>query len=286
MRIPSISLEGKVALVTGARRGIGRDTALVLAEAGADVAVCDLVADNGELTAVENEIKKIGRRALSYRCDVKDKTIVNRMVQDVADKFGRIDILVNNAGIGDPGGPTEPEMSQEREKKGQEFMAQLMAGRTGISLYEETAFEKVLENNLRSVLVCSRAVADYMIKHKQGSIINVSSVAAYFRGSEAFSPYSISKRGIVMLTEGLAVDLARHNIRVNAIAPGGIETEMMRDVWSHPELLKWVEPKMLLGNKLIKPVECAYVILFLVSDLAHYITGQTVTIDAGYSIAP
>ena len=89
-----------------------------------------------------------------------------------------------------------------------------------------------------------------------------------------------------MITEGLAVDLAKHNIRVNAIAPGGIETEMMRDIWARPELLKWIESKMLLGNKLIKPVECAHLILFLVSDLARYITGQTVVIDAGFTISP
>lgn len=286
MSIPNLSLAGQVAVVTGARRGIGKDTALVLAEAGADVAVCDLVADNGELTAVESEIKKMGRRAMACRCDVRDKTNVDNMVRGIADAFGRIDILVNNAGIGDPVGPTEPEMWQDREKKAQDFMAQLMAGKPGISLYEEKTFEIVLETNLRSVLVCSRAVVDYMIKNKRGCIVNVASTTAYSKGAEAFSPYSISKRGIVMLTEGLAVDLARHNIRVNAIAPGGIETEMMRDIWARPELLKLIEAKMLLGNKLIKPVECAHLILFLVSDMARYITGQTVMIDAGLTISP
>jgi len=286
MSIPNLSLAGQVAIVTGARRGIGKDTALVLAEAGADVAVCDLVADNGELTAVENEIKKMGRRALAYRCDVKDKTSVNNMAQGVADSFGRIDILVNNAGISEPQGPTEPEMWSEREKKAQDIMSQIISGKPGISLYDENNFERVLETNLRSVLVCSRAVVEHMIKNKRGCIVNVSSTTAYSKGAEAFSPYSISKRGIVMLTEGLAVDLARHNIRVNAIAPGGIETEMMRDIWARPELLKWIEAKMLLGNKLIKPVECAHLILFLVSDLAHYITGQTVVIDAGLTISP
>jgi NAD(P)-dependent dehydrogenase (short-subunit alcohol dehydrogenase family) len=161
-----------------------------------------------------------------------------------------------------------------------------MTGKPGITFFEESGFEKVLETNLRGVLLCSRAVAEPMSANNRGCIVNVTSVAAYFRGSQALSAYSISKRGIVMATEGLAVDLARFNIRVNAIAPGGIETEMMRDVWARPQALQYTETKMLLGHKLLKPVECGYLVLFLVSDLSRYITGQTIAIDAGYSVAP
>jgi len=285
MSIPSVSLAGQVAIVTGARRGIGKETALVLAEAGADVVICDLVADNGELAAVENDIKKLGRNALACRCDVADSSSVEDVVQKTLSQFGKIDILVNNAGISLPQGPAEPEKFEERQKQGEAVMQHLMAGKPGISLYKESEWDKILETNLKSVLVFSRAVADVMIKNCKGCIVNVSSTTAYSKGGEAMSPYSISKRGIVMITEGLAVDFARNNIRVNAIAPGGIETEMMREVWARPELLAWIEPRMLLGGKLIKPVECAYLVLFLVSDLSRYITGQTVIIDAGFTLA-
>jgi NAD(P)-dependent dehydrogenase (short-subunit alcohol dehydrogenase family) len=216
---------------------------------------------------------------------VTDKTIVASVVQKAVDKFGKIDILVNNAGISMPEGPAEPEKFEERQKRGQATIEQLMAGKPGISLYDESGWDKILQTNLKSVLVFSRAVAETMIKNHKGCIVNLSSTTAYSKGGEAFSPYSISKRGIVMITEGLAVDLAKHNIRVNAIAPGGIETEMMRDIWARPELLAWIEPRMLLSGKLIKPVECAYLILFLVSDLSRYITGQTVIIDAGFTLA-
>ena len=167
----------------------------------------------------------------------------------------------------------------------QERMAEFMNAKSMISHYDEERFEKILETNLRSVLVCSRAVSDVMIKNNRGCIINLSSVQAFDRGAPANSPYSISKRGILMITEGLAVDLARYNIRVNAIAPGGIVTEMMRDFMSRPEILKMLESRMLLGSKLISAETCGHLILFLVSDMAKYITGQTIVIDAGLSLA-
>jgi len=285
VRIPGLSLEGRVAIVTGARRGIGKETALVLAEAGADIAACDLVADSGELAAVADEIRQMGRRALTCGCDVRDRKNVANMVQNVADKFGKIDILVNNAGIGSPEGPTEPDTWAEREKDMLERMAH-RGEQPMVNMYNEENWDAILGTNLRSVLLCTQAVTDAMVKNGRGAIANVSSVMAYSRGGAALSAYSVSKRGIVMLTEGLAADLAKYNIRVNAIAPGGIETEMMRYVWAYPERLQGLESKMLLGGKLLKPVTCAHLILFLVSDMAMYITGQTVSIDGGLMLAP
>ena len=285
MRIPSLSLNAQVAIVTGARRGIGKEAALVLAEAGADVAVCDLVADSGELAATTDEIKKMGRRGLSCACDVRDKASIRNMVNTVADRFGRVDILVNNAGIGSGEGPSEPGTWAQHEKEIQERMANRGLVPM-ISMFDEDNWNAVLGTNLGGVLRCSQAVSEVMIKNKRGAIVNISSVQAYSRGAVAFSAYSVSKRGIVMVTEGLAADLAKYNVRVNAIAPGGIETEMMHYVWGFPERLQMLESKMLLGGKLLKPVTCAHLIYFLVSDLSAYITGQTVTIDAGLMLAP
>lgn len=155
-----------------------------------------------------------------------------------------------------------------------------------ILLWKEEDWDRVLSVNLKSIFIGAQAVAPIMAKNRKGVIVNVSSVNAFAHGGEAADAYSVSKRGIVMVTEGLAVDLARFGVRVNSIAPGGIETEMMRGVWAQPEALKWLESKMILGNKMLKPVHCAHLILFLASELSHYITGQTIVIDGGFTLAP
>ncbi|MDD5191000.1 MAG: SDR family NAD(P)-dependent oxidoreductase [Dehalococcoidales bacterium] len=283
--VPGISLEGQVAVVTGARRGIGKDTALVLAAAGADVVVSDLVTEKGELDAVVAEIKAMGRKALGFKTDVRDRTQVDEMVKKTAEAFGRIDILVNNAGIGLPEGPHEPEKFEARQKEMQEHMAEWTSAKSWVSRFNEENFEKILNTNLRSIMVCTRAVSDVMIKNNRGAIVNVSSIQSFDRGGSAGSPYSISKRGINMLTESLAVDLARHNIRVNAIAPGGIVTEMMRDFTERPQMRQMLESRMLLGGKLISPEPCGHLVLFLVSDLSKYVTGQIICVDAGLNLA-
>ncbi|MDD5191226.1 MAG: SDR family oxidoreductase, partial [Dehalococcoidales bacterium] len=226
MSIPSFSVQGKTAIVTGARRGIGMETAMLLAEAGADVAVCDLVADNGELEKVVKDIKKLGRRALMGKVDVKNKTDVDEFVKRVIAEFGGVDILVNNAGAGSGTGPAEKEkfeamrgLMQDRWKVFQE--------KARITFWQESDWDAVMAINLKGILLFSQAVAESMIKKGGGAIVNVSSVMAFGHGASLFSAYSVSKRGIVTLTEGLAGDLGKFGIRVNAIAPGGIETEMM-----------------------------------------------------------
>lgn len=284
MLIPSMSLKGQAAIVTGARRGIGKDTALILAEAGADVAVCDLVIDTGELDCVAAEIKAMGRRVLAWKADASSGAEMGAVVEKTVKEFGKVSILVNNAGIGSPEGPPEPDTWETRQKQMEERMAN-RGTRPMVSMFNEEGWQKVMATNLQSVIVCSRAVVDEMVKNGGGAIVNVSSVTAYARGGGAFSAYAVSKRGIVMVTEGLAADLAKYNIRVNAIAPGGIETELMRYVWGRPEVLKNLESKMLLGNKLLKPLECARLIYFLVSDLSASITGQTIVVDGGLMMA-
>ena len=282
MSIPSLSLVGQVALITGARRGIGEACVLTFAEAGADVAVCDIVAETGQLAAVADKIKELGRRCLAIRADVKQKTEVNDMVKRVTEEFGTIDILVNNAGVGVSS--REPHEHQEGQARAGFGMLDSDDVARMIDLAEEN-WDRVIDTNLKSCLFCSQAVSRIMIKNRRGSIINISSVLAYERGFTELSPYSISKRGIVMLTEGLASILGTHNIRVNAIAPGGIETEMMRNIMESPERLKRVESGMLLSNRLIKPTVCANVALFLASELSAYVTGQTIMVDAGLTLS-
>jgi NAD(P)-dependent dehydrogenase (short-subunit alcohol dehydrogenase family) len=282
--IPGLSLEGQVAIVTGARRGIGKATALVLAEAGANVAICDLVADSGELDAVAEAIKKMGRRVLACKTDAKSKSDISSFVERVVDELGTIDILVNNAGIGAGTGPPEPDKWDEQQEHREERMTWLNDN-PRIGMFQEEDWDAVLGTNLKSVLLFTQAVSDFMVKKRKGAVVNVASVVAFARGPSNLSAYNISKRGIVNLTRGLAADLGRFGIRVNAIAPGGIETEMMRYIWGVPERLEMMESKMLLGNKLLKPEACAHLILFLVSDLAAYITGQTIVIDGGLTVS-
>lgn len=285
MSIPSLSLDGKVALVTGARRGIGEACALVFAEAGADVAICDWVTDTGELAEAANKIQRLGRRCLSVHADVKNRAEVEELVKQVMAKFGTIDILVNNAGVGDGGRSTEPdEFDLEKARASIAERTARLADSASIVHLDEEAWDKVFDNNLKSCLLCSKIVAPVMMKQKRGNIINISSVRAYARGRGALTAYAISKRGMVMLTEGLAADLAKYNIRVNAIAPGGIETEMMRIYWAIPEQLEQLTSKMPLSHTLIPPSTCAHAALFLASDLAAYITGQTITVDAGLMV--
>jgi len=282
--IPDLSLEGQVAIVTGARRGIGKATAMVLAESGADIAICDLVADSGELEAVAETIKKMGRRVLSCKADAKNKADISNFVQRVVDELGTIDILVNNAGIGTGTGPPEPEKWNEHQERREERMTWFDEN-PRIGMFQEDDWDTVLATNLKSILLFTQAVSDIMVKKRKGAVVNVSSVVAFARGPSNLSAYNISKRGIVTLTRGLAADLGRFGIRVNAIAPGGIETELMRYIWGVPERLEMMESKMLLGNKLLKPESCAHLILFLVSDLAAYITGQTIVIDGGLTVS-
>jgi len=268
-----LSLKGRVALVTGAKRGIGRAIALTLAEAGADVTVCDVEIEGDELGAVAEEVKKLGRRSLAIEADVSRKDQVQSMVERVLGEFGQIDILANNAGISGMGFMDNP----------------------------DEAWDRVLDVNLKGCYLCSRAVAEGMIKREKGTIISIASVEGLRGGVVARSvaqavqalgipemtrpaftarPYNISKAGIIMLTRVLARQLGAYGIRVNAIAPGGIKTEMIRMVWSQPEFLKLLEEQVPLG-RIAEPTEIANVALFLASDASSYVTGHTLVADGG-----
>jgi 3-oxoacyl-[acyl-carrier protein] reductase len=255
---------------------------MVLAEAGADVVVCDIVADTGELANVAKAIRGLGRKALAVRADVKKKKDVDRVVSKTLERFGRIDILVNNAGVGDGGFVTEKrDYNPERARA---FMAERMKRMENSAAIVEMnmqAWDLVMENNVKSVLLMTQAVAPAMIKQKSGKIVNISSVRANAHGPGAAANYAVSKRDLLMITEGTAGQLARFGVRVNAILPGGIMTEMMRGTWADPERRKAMGEMMPLANDLIGPETVAHTALYLCSDLGKFVTGQFITVDAG-----
>jgi len=267
MTIPSLSLENRVALVTGSKRGIGKAIALVLAEAGADVAIADYVIDDGELEVVADEIRGLGRRCLAVRADVSQKSEVEELIKRVTIEFGAIDILVNNAGI-------QSELTEEH-------------------------WQKVIDVNLNGCYLCSQAVSEGMVERKKGNIINIASVEGLRGGAVARAlaplipvptvptgltlagrPYNVSKAGIIMLTRVMARQLGSYGIRVNAIAPGGIRTEMLRFIWDNVDFMKQFESQVPLG-RIGEPGEIASVALFLASDASSYVTGHTLVADGG-----
>lgn len=247
-------LQGKVAIVTGSRRGIGRSIALALANAGADLVVCDLVVNDGKLNEVAEEIKKLGRNSLSLKVDVARRANVEEMVQHTVSQFGRIDILVNCAGV-------------------------WIAGQTLLECNEDD-WDKVIDVNLKGTYLCCHAVAKIMVNQKSGNIINLSSQVG-LNPSPALGAYAISKAGIIMLTKQLALELANDNIRVNALAPGVVKTDFNRDLWKDPKTAKQIADSIPLG-RLAEPDDIAGSVLFLTSDDSNYITGTVINIDGGW----
>jgi NAD(P)-dependent dehydrogenase (short-subunit alcohol dehydrogenase family) len=252
--VTSFPLSGKVAIVTGGRRGIGKAIALALAEAGADVAICDRVIEDGELKVVAEEIQRLGRRSLAVPADIMKKADVDGLVRRVGDEFGAIDILVNNAGMN--------------------ILAPLLELR-------EDGWDKIIDTNLKGCYLCSQAVAKRMVEQKRGNIINIASTAAMYT-APGMGAYCIAKAGVVMLTRVLAVELAQYNIRVNAVAPSMVKTKFSEPLWSNPEDLKEVESGIPLG-RLAEPGDIVGSVLFLASDAASYITGHTIIVDGGSS---
>jgi len=261
------SLEARVALVTGAggQLGMGRATALAFAEAGADVAVTDLIVkgENWDLEGTAGEIRKLGRRALALQADVSKESDVSGLVKKVVQQFGTIDVLANVAGI--PANATLMGMTPEIWHKG-------------------------LETNLTSVLLFCQAVGKIMMEHKRGSIINWSSSAAYTMGS--LSIYGITKIGIMHLTGWVARELAPYSVRCNAIAPGLIRTDFgyvgvngVREAAAPRPAIDYEErAKTIPLGRYGESSEVADLALFLASDASRYITGQTIRIDGGIAV--
>jgi len=249
-----MDLEGKVTIITGARRGMGRTHALALAKAGAKVVVADIALEDCE--KVVEEIKKMKGEALAVKCDVSKKAEVDEMVKKAVEKFGKIDILVNNAGI--------------------------CQFKPFLELTEEE-WDRTLNINLKGYFLCAQAAAKEMAKQKAGVIINIASVAMGQQGVgfPNIAHYCASKGGIVGMTEALAVELAPYNIRVNAVSPGMIETPMIDPVKQDPKMMEALLARVPM-HRVGKPEEVSNLVLFLASDDSSYMTGSTVVVDGGW----
>jgi NAD(P)-dependent dehydrogenase (short-subunit alcohol dehydrogenase family) len=251
--LSKFSLEGKVALVTGGKKGLGKAMALGFAEAGADVAICSRGVADGELEGAAREISKLGRRSLAIQADVACRPDVERMVAQVMSDFGTIDILVNNAG-------------QYIERPTLEV--------------SEEDWDAVHATHLKGTLFCSQAVGKVMVKNRRGNIINMVSVMG-LRPLPCPGGYDAAKAGLIMFTASLAIELAPHNIRVNAIAPGFMRTTQNVRIYGDPEVLKRYEGSIALG-RMGRPEEIATVAVFLASEASSYMTGSTVLVDGGF----
>jgi 3-oxoacyl-[acyl-carrier protein] reductase len=245
----SMSLQGKIALVTGASRGIGRAIAIGLAEAGADVAINYAGNEQAALETAE-AVRAQGRQAITIKADVGDAEQVESMVKQVLEHFGRLDILVNNAGI------TRDNL---------------------LMRMKEEEFDQVINTNLKGVFNCMKAVTRPMMKQRSGRIINISSVVGAV-GNPGQTNYVAAKAGVIGMTKSAAKELASRGITVNCVAPGFITTEMT-DVLSEEtkeQLLKSIP----LG-RLGQPEDIARIVRVLASDDAAYMTGQTLHVDGG-----
>ena len=252
MTVPNLAMTGKVALITGGRRGIGRALALGFADGGADVAICSRSGEV-ELQAVANEITKLGRRALAIRADVSSKVDVENMVKKTVAELGYIDILINNAAISIWGSILET---------------------------EEDEWDKVIDINLKGPYLCSQVVGRLMVERKEGNIINIASIDG-LKSNVSESAYSISKAGVIMLTRVLARELGPYNIRVNAVAPGDMKEGMAGSPKGDPEVAKARLPDAVLA-RFGETDDIVGAALFLASDAASWITGHTLVVDGGY----
>jgi len=244
----NMRLEGKVALITGGGRGIGREIALLFAKEGSDIVIWDVNLEDAGKTC--QDIESLGRKTSAEQVDVTDYTKVEEAFNKILDKFSKIDILVNNAGI------TKDNL---------------------LLRMNQSEWDAVINVNLKGTFNCTKAVSRFLIKKRSGKIINIASIVGII-GNAGQANYSASKAGIIALTKTAAKELASRNINVNAVAPGFIQTEMTASL---PEELK---EKMLSNiplGKLGLPHDVANVCLFLASNEADYITGQTIVVDGG-----
>ncbi|MCX6136926.1 MAG: 3-oxoacyl-[acyl-carrier-protein] reductase [Ignavibacteriales bacterium] len=245
-------LAQKIALVTGASRGIGRSIALALADEGADIAFTYRTSTESAEALVQ-ELQAKGRKAVCYQSDASDFTQAIEIAQNIIKEFGRIDILVNNAGI----------------------------TRDGLLMrMSEQDWDAVIAGNLKSVFNYSKAVCRQMMSQHQGKIINISSVVGII-GNPGQANYVASKAGVIGLTKSMAKELASRNIQVNAVAPGFVNTDMTEKL---NEKQKEAILSLIPLKRMAKPEEIASVVRFLASDDAGYMTGQVLCVDGGMAM--
>jgi len=245
-----MGLSGKVALITGSARGIGKAIAQELANHGANIVINDILAKN-EIDKTLEEIKKNGNIAVGIKADITVFDEVSRMMKEIINKFGKIDILVNNAGI------TRDSL---------------------LIRMKEEDWDAVIRINLKGTFNCSKSVAKYMMRQKStDKIVNISSVIGLI-GNIGQVNYAASKAGVIGLTKSMAKELASRNINVNAVAPGFIETDMTKKL---TEKVRQDLQQHIPLNRLGTVKDIAQVVYFLVSDSANYITGQVINVDGG-----
>jgi 3-oxoacyl-[acyl-carrier protein] reductase len=245
-----VDLKGKVAIVTGAGYGIGREIALSLARNGAEVVVTDVT---DAIFEVGKHIEALGSKALPIKCDVTDFEQAQEVEKKVIGKYERIDILVNNAGI-----------------------------------YPQKAFldmtaddwNKVLRVNLNGVFHCTKAVIPKMVKQGYGKIVNIASIAGAVVGFQNLTHYSASKAAIAGFTKSLALEVAQYGINVNAVAPGPIDVgDVATDMEMYQQIIKAIPV-----GRMGRPIDVANMVVFLVSDESNFITGQCIVSDGGYTL--
>jgi len=247
-------LEGKAAVVTGGGRGIGRAICLAFAKEGADVVVNYATRDQPALEVVDM-IQKMGRKAVAVKGNVALKADAERIIQAAAQNFGRVDILVNNAGV------TKPAM---------------------LTKMTEEQWNEVVDIHLKGPFLCTQSASKYMIEHKYGRIINVTSVAGLV-GTKGQINYSSAKGGVIALTKSAARELADYGITVNVILLGIVSTEMTEKIRTDPKLQEIYLRRILL-NRFAEPEEIVPAFVFFASDDSRYITGQLLCVDGGYGM--
>ncbi len=243
-------LMGKVVIVTGSSRGLGRSIAIGLAGAGANVVITDVI----DVYQTSLEIEKLGRKVLGIKSDVTKKEDVKEMVKQTVKKFDKIDALVNNAGI--------LRMSPAETIK-------------------EEDWDKVIEVNLKGEFLCAQEVGRQMIKQKSGKIINIASVAGKFASAQS-AAYNASKAGVILMTKTLAVEWAKHNIQVNAICPGVFSTAMTDDFLKDENFVEMINTRVPL-KRYGEPEDLVGTVIYLASKASDYVTGHALVIDGGWT---
>ncbi len=251
------NLAGKVALVTGGRRGMGRTHALALASQGAKVAITDI--DGGECAAVAEEIAANGGEAICLKMDVSKKSEVDAGFDEIIKKFGRLDILVNNAGI--------------------------YAPKPALELTEEE-WDRTININLKGQFLCAQRAAKEMAKNKWGRIINIASIASGQVGVGIMggAHYTASKGGVIGMTETMAIEFAPLGVNVNVIGPGAIDTPMVQAAQIPKEVMDGLTQRIPL-KRIGKPEEVSAMVVFLASEESSYVTGATFYVDGGWLAA-
>ena len=247
------SLNGKVALITGASRGIGQAAAIGMAQAGADIAIASRKLP--DLEKVAEEVRKTGKKCLPVAAHVARMEEINNLVKRVSDEFGKIDILVNNAA-------TNPTMAQALD-------------------VDERGWDAIMNLNLKGLFFLSQAVARVMKEKGGGKIINVASIAGI--SPDLLPVYSISKAGVIMATKVMAQQWAPYHIRANAVAPGLTKTRFSEALWNNPDILNIAMSRTPMA-RVAEPEEMVGAIIYLASEASSYVTGQVIAVDGGTTI--